>query len=148
MPREARIDYPGALHHIWESIKATREGDKEASDERILGMGDFVETALRQANEHEDRASRLKRAGWNLASILSHTARTIGLAAEDLMVRGRANNRSQGRALFCKWMVVDLKESQINVANYLGISRPGVSLLVNQGRSVEREWDAELPDNP
>ena len=45
-------------------------------------------------------------------------------------------------------MVVDLKESQISVAERLEISNPAVSKLVNRGREVEKEMGIDLFDNP
>ena len=65
MPRKARIDAPGALHHIVArgiDRRSIFEDDADCkdflnrvatilSDERILGDGDFVMTVLQQAGE-------------------------------------------------------------------------------------------------
>ena len=65
MPRKARIDAPGALHHIVArgiDRRSIFEDDTDCkdflnrvatilSDERILGDGDFVMTVLQQAGE-------------------------------------------------------------------------------------------------
>ena len=52
MPRLARIDAPGVLHHVM-------------SDERNLGESDFVETVLSEANESYEHRYKLKRLGYD-----------------------------------------------------------------------------------
>ncbi len=45
----------------WSVVKAMRRGfERMKGDERILGDGDFVEMALKKAQEDLDRKSRLK----------------------------------------------------------------------------------------
>jgi hypothetical protein len=68
MPRQARLDAPGTLHHVsrpdlvggglirsvgsWSEVLSLRRAKERVfTDERILGRGDFVETILRGADE-------------------------------------------------------------------------------------------------
>ena len=68
MPRQARLDALGTLHHVrrpdlvggglirsvggWSEVLSLRRAKERVfTDERILGRGDFVETILRGADE-------------------------------------------------------------------------------------------------
>jgi len=146
-PEETDLSGGGLIRSIggvWEALKAAKKGKKTLADERILGGGEFVEKVLKEDEELESKTSKLKREGWDFKKVLHRAAEAVGLEPEDLMLRGRSNGRSQGRILMCKWMVVDLKESQIAVANKLGISRSAVSQLVQKGRELEKEMGIEL----
>ena len=132
---------------VWEALKAAKKGKKPLADERILGGGEFVEKVLKEDDELEEKASKLKREGWDFKKVLHHAAESVGIAPEELMVRGRSNERSHGRALLCKWLVDDLKEAQIAVAKQLGIKRPSVSALVQKGRKLEQELGIGLSEN-
>ena len=139
-----------SLGGLWEAqkLQSGRKRRKEAADERILGSGTFVEEVLRANGEVESRNSRLQREGWDFSKVLQRAARAMDLEEADLLRQGRSNARSQGRALLCKWLVVDLQESQTSVARRLEITRPAVSVLVIRGRDVEREMSVGLSDDP
>jgi putative transposase len=129
----------------WEAVKSMARGEKrELSDERILGGGAFVEAVLHDSQIREVQQSKLERDGWTMARVLDRAAEVVGLAPEDLMVRGRSNARSQGRALACKWMNNELGVSQVRIADYLGISRPSVTNLIGKGRAVALELEVKL----
>ena len=55
MPRKARIDAPGALHHI----------------------SDFVETVLKAAQENSDRKSQLQAAEYSFDWLVGRVARQL-----------------------------------------------------------------------
>jgi len=148
-PEETDLSGGGLVRSIggaWEALKAAGKGKRPLADERILGGGEFVEKVLKEDEELEARASKLKREGWDFTKVLSYAAQAVGVEPEELMVRGRSNKRSQGRALLCKWMVDDLKEVQIEVAKQLGIKRPSVSALVQKGRKIEKELGIGLSE--
>lgn len=127
-----------SLGGLWEAVKASRSGIGELGDERILGSGDFVQSILDYADERERESSIKQREGWDFDQVRTHAARSVGIdAPEELMMRGRGNVRSQGRALLCKWLVVDLGKKQIEVAEQLSISRSSVGILVQRGRKLE-----------
>jgi len=130
----------------WEVVKASRRGDKERGDERILGSGAFVEEVLKATQTKEKALSALQRKGWDFDKVLAHAARTVGLKPADLLRRGHANARSRGRALVCKWMTVDLCESYVRVGARLGISRQSVTRRADIGRRIERELKVSLQE--
>ena len=130
----------------WEALKAAGKGQKPTADERILGSGEFVEKVFKEEEELESRSSKLKREGWDFSKVLDTAAQAVGVDPEELMIRGRSNKRSYGRALLCKWMVEDLKKPQIEIAKRLDISHPAVSKLVQKGRRLEREMGINLSE--
>jgi hypothetical protein len=149
--REQEEDLSGgglvrSLGGVWEAMRLTKKdkGPKEAADERILGTGEFVEEALKYADELESKASKLKRQGWDFKKVLAKAAKTVGVKPEELLIPSRGNARSQGRALLCKWLVVDLKMTQESVSQELGVKRTAVGMSVKRGRDVEKELQVEL----
>ena len=150
-PEETDLSGGGLIRSIggvWEALKAAKKGKKTLADERILGGGEFVEKVLKEEEEIESRSSKLKREGWDFERVLRRAGKAVGLEAEELMRQGRGNNRSEGRALICKWMVVDLKEPQSTPAEMLGISRSAVSILAARGRKIEKEKGVKLQETP
>ena len=125
-------------------MKTSREKEREAGAERILGSSAFIEAVLKRAEERESAAIKLEREGWDFDRVLQRAAEVVGLSGSDLLVRGRSNARSQGRGLLCKWMVDDLQTLQAEVARKLGISNPSVSVLVKKGRQIENELGVKL----
>jgi len=91
MPRKARIDTPGALHHIivrgieltggglihssrdWFVIKSLRRSNLHLkSDERVFGDSDFVEKVLNAADESLERKYQLNLQGYNIDELTKH----------------------------------------------------------------------------
>ena len=68
----------------------------------------------------------------------------VQLDPEELLHRGRADNRSKGRALLCKWLVEDLKHSQVEISKELGMTRAAVGDLVKRGRQIEKDMGVFL----
>ena len=126
---------------MWEAVKASRDKkrEKEMADERILGSGEFVEAALKHAEEQESKVSQLQREGWDFQRTLHRAAQAVGTSPESLPHRSRKKEVSEGRALLSKWLVEDLGYGQKDVAIELGISQAAVSKLVIRGRGVENK---------
>jgi REP element-mobilizing transposase RayT len=143
---EEPLDFDGgglkrSVGGLWEVLTSpgTKKKKKEAADERILGTGAFVEAALHYAEEEESKASKLQREGWDFKKVLDRAAKSVGVSPEELMYHTKHKARSQGRALLCKWLVDDLRNTQSSVAENLRVTQSTVSKLVNRGRSVEKK---------
>jgi REP element-mobilizing transposase RayT len=128
-----------SLGGLWETLKASRRKDRELGDERILGSGAFIESVLKQTEEQESSASKHLREGWDFDKVRTLVCKVLDISPSELESRGLKNTGSQGRALLCKWMCVDIGELQAIMAEKLGVSRPGMSKLVKRGRAVEGE---------
>ena len=149
--QEEPIDFEGgglirSLGGYWETLKQTKgkKRKKEAADERILGSGKFVEEILKQAEEQEQRESQLRREGWNYERVKTRAAEVFGLSPESLDYKGRDNGASRGRALLCLWLSRDLKMSNREIAENLGVSNPAVSQMKKRGVEIEKEEGVDL----
>jgi hypothetical protein len=116
-----------------EVLSLRRRREKMASDERILGSGDFIEQVL---SETEDKAKETLR--WrgrvpDLQSLLSKISKKRGV--EEQEVRGGDQRRSvaSARKVFCKLAVKRMGYSGAPVARYLGV----ITSLVNRYASSE-----------
>jgi hypothetical protein len=74
----------------WSEVLAMRQKKQRmASDDRILGSGEFVEQVLRQAEEREAQTLRLKRAGISFEDVVNEVAERRGVEVEELLSGSR-----------------------------------------------------------
>ena len=100
---------------------------------------------MAKTRELQRESSELQREGWGFYRVLEYAAEAVGLDdAQEILIRGRQDKRSQGRALVCKWLADDLNMKQIEIAEHLGISQAPVSRLVKRGRVLEKKLKAKL----
>ncbi len=137
MPRKARIDAPGALHHIMargiERGKIFRD-----DDERILGDGDFVEQALGRINEQLDPAYDLSTQGYDFEKIVQRVAHLLDMPEAEVLSPSKRRAVVKARSMICYWVYKYLGTSQTDLARKYGISQPAVCAA---GRCAERAKD-------
>jgi len=106
-----------------------KKDERELSDERILGSGDFVNEALMKAGK-----VREKRQGYkiSLPELVEKIASHLDLKTERIISASRRKEISEARALVCYFAINNLSYSASEVARSLAISR------VNAGRCAER----------
>ncbi|MBU4318397.1 MAG: hypothetical protein KKF30_14135 [Proteobacteria bacterium] len=102
MPRQARIDAPGAVQHVfargiqrtgifrsaggWLAVRAMqKEGLLQKSDKRILGDGDFVEAVLSAALESMKTRYSLAARVITLGAILSGVSKRLSITPEEII---------------------------------------------------------------
>lgn len=69
----------------WSAVKeAYREGIRLASDERLLGSSEFVESTLKAAGEAYDRRMRLQSVGMGLSELVNAVCRWLGIDEKEL----------------------------------------------------------------
>lgn len=140
----------GVLRSMGGMIEYVRASKKTngrlAGDERILGSGEFVAEMLAEAEKVERRQSRLRRRGWDLASITKRGAEEAGLTPDLARGKGRTPRECRARALVCFWAVRELGYSGVEVANHLGISNPAVSLNARRGCDIARKEKLSLDE--
>ena len=150
MPRQGRIDFPGALHHIMVRGIEKRnifnaQNDKRDFLKRLSRVLTKTQTpCYAYAKEQESHRSKLKREGWDFTKVLEKAAETVGLESEELLRRGRSNARSYGRALLCKWMIQDLGYTQKEIAGKLGVNRSSISRMAQKGAKAEKTFKVTL----
>ena len=105
-----------------EVISLRRRGEKTASDERILGSGEFIEQVLSETEEKARETLRWRGRGPDLQSLLSRVSKKKGV--EERQVRGRDQRRSvvNARKEFSQVAVNRLGYSGAAVARFLGVT--------------------------
>jgi REP element-mobilizing transposase RayT len=116
-----------------EVLSLKRRGERVASDERILGTGDFIEQVLSEAEEKAKQTLGWKGRVPDLQSLLSKISKKAGVEGEK--VRGGDRRRSVvgARKVFCQLAVKRIGYSGAAVARFLGVT----TSLVNRYASSE-----------
>jgi hypothetical protein len=123
----------------WSEVRRMRkEGAAPASDERILGDGDFVERVLREAEEEMSRATRLRREGWTLERVVARAAELCGVEIDVIYGGSKARAASRARSLCSYWAVKELGMSAAAVARELGTTRQAASIATRRGEELVR----------
>jgi chromosomal replication initiation ATPase DnaA len=129
----------GEQPHLVEIIQKTTntfsdfKKDSVASDDRILGSSYFIQTLREQESFKESRKYRK-----SLQGLQKDIEDFFELEPRRLSQRGRQNNLSSARAIFCFLAVVELRYSGVKVAETLGISGPSVSRAIRRGEQFFR----------
>lgn len=114
-------------------------------DDRVLGGSNFLES-LRGKTHLLDQKQ-----GMNLDDLQNRIADLFGLQPEDLSRRGRQNEYSEARALFCYLAVRSLLHSGVKVGVKLNMGVSSVSRAVRRGEelmasrpALKEWWDGQL----
>ena len=117
MPRLARLDAPGVLHHIiLRGIKRRKPPE-----------------------EHSPRQCALKRRGYDAKKVAERVAEIYGTKVGEILARGRQQRRVGPRSLFCFWAVRELGNSLASLASRLEMSLAGVGYAVQRGEAIAQE---------
>jgi putative transposase len=122
-----------------EVLSLRRRGEKTASDERILGSGDFIEQLLAEAEEKVKETFGWKRRIPSLQDLLLKISKIEGVEEKKLRVGDRNRSVVAARKLFCLVAVKKLRYSGAAVARFLGVT----TSLVNRYASSEEAEDLD-----
>jgi hypothetical protein len=100
-----------------------------ASDERILGSGEFIERLRAEAARQERDTLRLARKVVALATVERTLCTGERIAAADLHSGRRTRSMVQARRLFCQVAVRGMGYSGAAVARFLGVTTSAVNRL-------------------
>ena len=107
--------------------------ERELSDERILGSGDFVGKVLAKSNEIYEMKTRNR---ISLDALILKVATNVDLDMEDLKSSKRNRKVSYARAVISYLAVNQLRCSASEVARKLRISGMGVGKCVDRGKKT------------
>jgi len=113
-------------------LRRKRE-ERELSDERILGSGDFVGKVLAESNEIYEMKTRNR---ISLDDLILKVATNVDLDMEDLKSSKRNRKVSYARAVISYLAVNQLRCSASEVARKLRISGMGVGKCVDRGKKT------------
>jgi REP element-mobilizing transposase RayT len=118
-------------------LSLRRHGEGMASDERILGGGEFIAEVLSQAEEKLQETLRLKAEKIDLKKLSSRVSRSEGVEWDLVRSGSRVRKVVLVRRLFCKLAVKKFGYSGAEVARYLGASTSSVTRLANSSELPE-----------
>ena len=119
-----------------------KKEDREKSDQRILGSGDFVSDVLKNANENAER-----KAGCNisLAELIRRVCKKFDIKTGELMLDIRRVPYTQARVIISYLSIHELGYRGSDVAKALNVSRASVSKAMSRGEKLidknQRLWD-------
>jgi len=110
-------------------LSLRRRGMKVASDERILGSGEFVEGLLSEVEKREKETLRLTRKVIELPTLMKKVVAGEGLKESQLRSGHRQRGMVKARKIFCQLAVRKMGYSGAEVARYLGVTTSAVNRL-------------------
>jgi REP element-mobilizing transposase RayT len=117
----------------WSEVLSMRKrGERQFSDERILGSGEFVEEVLGEVGEAQKEMVPMMMRRADARELLERQCTEKGLSVESLQAGSRSREYSSIRRELAGKFVVELGLSHADAARMLGISRAGVSMLVRR----------------
>ncbi|MFZ7127885.1 MAG: transposase [Desulfobacterales bacterium] len=132
----------------WTAVKTMRKGlERIKGDERILGGGAFVETALRTAQENLDRKYRLEADGHDFEWLVRQVAMLLEIEPEDVLARGKYPQSVRARSLLCFWATRELGMTTVDLSKKLNLAQPTVSQAARRGQKIAREQGLCLYEN-
>jgi len=130
----------------WESDHGKADSSDTYADERIAGSREFVERVLKEVGERERWRSKMVSKGWTVERVIERAAKMAGIKIAEIKGSGKRPVQCKARYMACKWLVVDLGKSEVEVAGLLGITQPGVSACVRKGQELEKNGGSRFED--
>jgi REP element-mobilizing transposase RayT len=123
------------------TIRRTNHEHFEKNDPScwILGDVEADAAAYREACEKLNRMGRLRRKGWNLASLAAGVEQHLDLQPGALRIPYARGPCADARRAFAYLAYRVLGETQVATGAYMGISGQAVSRMIAQGERVARE---------
>ena len=116
----------------WAQVKSLRsKGLPIASDERILGSGEFIERLIAEAEQREKETLRLKARVPDLQELAERISKMQGIERDELIMGSRKREVLKARKIFCQVVVKKVRYSGAEAARFLGISTSAVNRLAN-----------------
>jgi putative transposase len=110
-------------------LSLKRAGSKIYSDERILGGSDFVENAIKEAEEKEKETLRLNQKISDLVLLAGKICKGEGAEISDLCSGIRKKDVVRSRRIYCQLAVKRMGYSGAEIARFLGITTSAVNRL-------------------
>jgi len=113
-------------------VSARRSGEGEEYDERILGSGDFVHGALKEAEEKIRLQLKHRRAGGTLVQIIDQECDRAQISPKELEGGSRRRVVSAMRIKIAKRGLDELGLSLAEIARHVGVSTSGLARAIKR----------------
>jgi chromosomal replication initiation ATPase DnaA len=125
-----------------EVVSLRRKGEREPSDERILGGGEFVDRVMEEAEERMKETLRWRKRVIDLKTLLQEVTRREGLEEGEVKGRSRREAVVRGRKVFCQVAVKKLGHTGASVARFLGMTTSSVNRMARLEEMTELDtWE-------
>lgn len=125
----------------WSQVVAMRRrGQKTEADERILGGGDFVTAILKEAEDHQLRQLKLRRAGKSIEEIIAEECSKRGVSIPELKGGSRRQRVSQARAVIAFRGREELGLNAAEMARHLGVNTSSITRAIDR---LEKQGDKQ-----
>ena len=122
----------------WSEVKALRaRNDRQASDQRVLGDGEFVEAMWREIDDRGKDNLRVNRQRMGLGELAERVCRASGVSENELRAGSRRHGVIRARADFSQVAVKVLGYAGAEVARYLGVTSSCVTRAASQEGRLE-----------
>ena len=112
----------------WSQVLALRrKGERELSDERILGSEDFVDRVLQEAEERQLRQMKHQWKGKGIEDIIQEECRKRKVSEEELRKGSRRSRVSEARSAIAYRSKEELVISGAEIARYLGVNTSSIT---------------------
>jgi REP element-mobilizing transposase RayT len=113
-------------------ISRRRQGDKELSDERILGSGEFIDRILMQAEQQlKDQFSARERTK-KVAQAIKSICKKWGVKPDELKAGGRRGYLTKARSEIIQVLVQKHGVPMASVAREIGVTTAAVSMCLRR----------------
>ncbi len=124
----------------WAEVTALRKrGEKQASDQRVLGDGEFVDNVLSEMDGLGKKNLRLTTKTMNLSSLAKKVSEANKISMNELRSGSRRHEIVETRHTFSWLAIKDLGYSGAEVARYLGVTTSCVTRAVSSGKKPDRK---------
>lgn len=114
------------------SGREIRGKTEEASDERILGNGDFVRVILGKIGTHPRRKTKVE-------EIVKEVEKKLGIPIHEILGKSQARRVVKARALYCYLAKERCGLSGTQLMEELRLSSGAISYLAQKGRELNEE---------
>ena len=112
----------------WSQVLALRsKGEKDSSDERVLGSGEFVDQILQEVEDRQLRQMKLRRRGGSIENIIQEECKKRKVSEQELRKGSRRGQMSEVRAAIAYRSKEELGISGAEIARYLGVNTSSIN---------------------
>lgn len=116
-----------------------RRTERQLSDQRILGDGDFVETVLTEMDNVGKENLRLGAERTDLSLLAKRVCNVHKVSLGEIRSGSRRHEIVEARRVFSWLAVKELGYSGAEVARYLGVTTSCVTRTISEGNGFDRE---------
>jgi putative transposase len=124
----------------WAEVLSLRaRGERQVSDQRVLGDGEFVEQVLSEMDELSKENLRIRRKGIDLSLLANKVCDVDGVSMGELRSGSRRREIVTARGVFSWLAVTELGYSGAEVARFLGVTTSCVTRAVSSIKEPKTE---------